>query len=568
MAVGWALLLTALMLGPLLYQPGHVLAYDQVGVPQQVLQPWMWGGGAAPPRAVPQDVYVALADDLVPGAVLQRLILAGALLAATLGVRQLLSRAGLAGQLASMGAYAWSAYVYERLVIGHWGLLLAVGALPWVVWLAARTRAASTRSGPALVLVVLAGTWVPTGGVILAAVAVAILLWPGAEASRAARVWPSLGVVAVQATWLAPALLSAAPGSASGGAFGLRADGLPAVVLSALGGSGIWSEAVAPPSHTGWFAVVAVLAVLVPAAAGVRRLPALVGGGVLTPLVVVAVAMLTWAVVTALPSFDGLVAAVERAPGGGLLRDAQKWLAPWWLLVALAFGAATDHLTRPAGARPGVAPAGWALVVVPLVVLPDLAWGAAGRIAPAQYPTDWAAVQEVLASSQDEDLVASLPWSTFRRFEWNHNRVSLDPAPRYLHRTVVADSELLIGRAGHEAVIAGDDPLADRVADALRSPDPVPALQVAGIGWVLVSTDQPAGPLGDVPILGAPGTHTAWSGQSLALVRLDGLVARSPVEPHRVAIGFAWLVVLGCALVAMVFLVRPRAGRSHAQAEP
>ena len=123
---------------------------------------------------------------------------------------------------------------------------------------------------------------------------------------------------------------------------------------------------------------------------------------------------------------------VESVPGGGLVRDGQKWLAPWLVLLAVASALGARRVARAAARR-------WhdaalrrvvlvAVLLLPLVTLPDLAWGALGRLASVDYPDDWTRAREVLAADPAPGDVVSLPWSTFRRFEWNLGRTVLDPA--------------------------------------------------------------------------------------------------------------------------------------------
>ena len=70
----WSLALALLMLGPAL-GPGYVLSYDMVWVPDLALRPDFLGLGSGLPRAVPSDAVVSVLDELVPGMVLQKLVL-------------------------------------------------------------------------------------------------------------------------------------------------------------------------------------------------------------------------------------------------------------------------------------------------------------------------------------------------------------------------------------------------------------------------------------------------------------------------------------------------------------
>lgn len=548
--LGWAGLLTALVLAPVWLGRGFVLSYDLVAVPQQRLQPWMWGGGQAPPRAVPQDVLVSLLDDVVPGALLQRLLLTAALFGAGAGIARLAAPHGRVGQVVAVSAYAWSAYVYERLVIGHWGLVLAYAALPWLVATVAAARQGDRR-GPALaVLVVAAGTWVPTGGALLAAVAIPLLLWPGAATSLRPRLIGAVGVLAVQLTWVVPGILTATTSAAAPQVFGLRADGVLEALVAALGGDGIWSPRASPASRGGPLALVAAAVVVVALVAGLPGVRRGLGARSLTPLLLVSLALGAWAIATALAGAAPVVEAVQALPGAGLLRDAQKWLAPWWLVCSLAFGATARRLQAGISERDSARVLPFAMALVPLVLLPDLALGALGRLTPARYPQGWESSRAALAAAADRDLVVTLPWSAFRRFAWNHDRVVLDPAPRYLPRTVVGDTTLLVmGPEQRPVTVPGDDLQSREVEQALRSADPVGALRAVGVGWVLVEVGQPAAP-GAPPIPDLRATTLVVATSELELRRIPGAVA-TPATPRAWPVLIAW-IVLGAVLLGAV----------------
>ena len=78
--------LAVLVLGPALGR-GYVLTYDMVWVPDLALRSDFLGLGTALPRAVPSDAVVAVLDAVVPGMLLQKLVLLGALVLGGLGHR-------------------------------------------------------------------------------------------------------------------------------------------------------------------------------------------------------------------------------------------------------------------------------------------------------------------------------------------------------------------------------------------------------------------------------------------------------------------------------------------------
>ena len=205
----WSLALGLLLLGPAL-GAGYVLSYDMVWVPDLALRPDLLGVGSALPRAVPSDAVVAVLDQVVPGWLLQKVVLLAPLVAGGLGVARLLDGVGLAGRLTAISVYQWSPFVVERLLIGHWPVLIGYGVLPWVLLLAARWR----RSGhlpPALLGVVVLGSLSVSAGLVTAVAVLVGVAGPGrAGLGRAARAL--VLVLAANAPWLVSGLLHADAG--------------------------------------------------------------------------------------------------------------------------------------------------------------------------------------------------------------------------------------------------------------------------------------------------------------------------------------------------------------------
>jgi hypothetical protein len=80
----WALVLALLILWPVLGR-GYVLSYDMVWVPDLALRPDFLGLGSALPRAVPSDAVVSVLDEVVPGILLQKVVLVGGLVLGGIG---------------------------------------------------------------------------------------------------------------------------------------------------------------------------------------------------------------------------------------------------------------------------------------------------------------------------------------------------------------------------------------------------------------------------------------------------------------------------------------------------
>jgi hypothetical protein len=215
---------------------------------------------------------------------------------------------------------------------------------------------------------------------------------------------------------------------------------------------------------------------------------------------------------------------VVHVPGSGLLRDGQKWLLPYVALVVACAGAAAASAAAALRRRDPdlgrLLPA--ALVLLPVLVLPDAAGRTWEALAPVDYPADLARAVDVLDGQEGGD-VATAPWSSYRRFSWGNDLSAADPLPRWTrHPTVVADS--LAVRGGS---VGGEDARAAEVGAVMGSGGPV-AGDLAGldVGWVLVYLDQPGA--GDLDLTGA---ERVVDGPDVALYRLPDAEGR-PREAH------------------------------------
>lgn len=509
----WSALLALLILAPV-FGAGYVLHLDMVFVPQQVLLPWNLGIGAGLPRSVPQDAVVALLAGPVSGEVLQKAVLFASLTLAGAGAARL-AGGNVAKRLAAASLYLWSAYVASRLLMGHWGLLWAYGLLPWVV-LAARPARSEGRWQPLAVLCGV-GALVPTGGVLLAAAGVPIAVGPR-SAMRASRRVLLVAVVALfNAPWWLPAIRSgvAAVSDPLGlTVFGTRADAAGPLLLSVITGGGVWNEMAHLTSRGNVVAVLILLLVLSLAVVGWPRWRNRFPAEALW-LTVLGALGVVWAWATGLmPEQSWMQAVVGTLPGGGLLRDGQKWTAVWVLVVAVAAPHGLAWLARRAehGIRILVA---LSLVLLPVLAMPDLAWGAMGRLRTAEYPSDWEQLRQRLADDPRSGDVVTLPWWTpFRDYRWNAGGPVLDPLPRYLTRTVVWNDSLPVNLRGEIVRVGGDDPRALVISQAIDAGDALgPVLAGQGIRWAVLALDQPQpGPAPDLT-----GTRTVWTAPGLEL---------------------------------------------------
>jgi hypothetical protein len=516
---------------------GYLLGHDLVFTPSQSLDLASLGVSSASPRAVPLDALVALAERVLDGAVVGRLAVIVPLVAVGVGAAALLGSRVLAARLAACSFAVWNPFVVERLALGHWALLWAYAALPWLILAILRCRGARMWFAAALAVAVASIT--PTGGLIAGVTLVAVTV--GLRRGRRDVAGAAVLALVLQLPWLVPSLVTTASATsdpAAVAAFSARAEHPGGALLSLIGGGGIWDADVVPASRSGGLAWLGLLVLVMVAVFGARRLTALLGTRLVVTLAGVSFTGLLIAVLPALPGGDAVLrAAVAHVPGAGLLRDSQKWILPLVLLEALLAGAAVERLVervRAAVWRPVFVVAALA---VPLILLPDAPAMLRPTLDPVRYPQDWTAV----AARMDGADAVVVPFGSYRSFSWAPQRTVLDPAPRYFRGAIVVDDRLAVsGR-----LLRGENPRARAVAAALAAgPDLPRRLARLGITWVIVERDTP----GTVPDL--TGLDAVYEGSSAALYRVSG-----PITPQRTDSVDVAVVLIGDGLAVLSLLV-------------
>lgn len=536
----WSLALALLILGPAL-APGYVLSYDMVWVPDLALRPDFLGVGSGLPRAVPSDALVAVLDQIVPGMLLQKVVLVAVLVVGGLGARRLTDPTSLGAQLVAMTLYQWNPFVAERLVIGHWPVLLGYAVLPWVIAAAQQWRTTGRLPSRLWCLVPLG--CLSTGAGLVTAVA--LFAFAAGRSARRLGLLAAL-VLAGNAPWLVSGVLHAVDAvtdPAGAGVFALHGEGSVPAPLAALGLGGIWNSEVVPVSRTGvagWVSLVLVPALVV---TGLRRWIRCAGRREVVAFATCwvigwGIAVLTWA------ASDQMAWLVAHVPGAGVLRDGARLLALCapLLVAAAGHGAALLLGAVVRGARPAIASA---LLLLPVAVLPDAALGVSGRLTAVDFPADFSTAREALARDHHPGAASDvllLPLSSYRRPTWNHGHKVLDPVGRFLEPDSVAGDDLFVsGRR-----VAGEDPRARAAAVVLQRPSSEErSAGLAGLGIAYVVTESAAGPAPEVS--GA----VVHDGPELEVQALEGAVKRSVPVGWKVAMTLAWLLFLGSFLGAV-----------------
>jgi hypothetical protein len=509
-------------------------------------------GLTSPPRATPQDFAVSLASHLFDGGLVVKALLVIGLWLAGWGAAGLvataLPSAGVGGQFVAITLAIWNPYVAERLLQGHWSLLVGYGCLPWVATTMLRLRAGSSGF-PALAFWIALAGLTPTGLMLAATVAVVCLCAPGAGRPRWLCAAAAMGsALAAALPWLtASALGSSLTSDPAATALGVamfapRAEPGLGTLLSLASLGGIWNGEAVPDSRATLFAVLSAAVLLGVVAAG---LPAVARRPMVLPLLALAAAsVLGPAALATGPGQHLLRAVIDAVPGLGVLRDGQKWVALAVPGYTLAGAGAAETLRRWARPRRLLRPPVTASVccLALILALPDLACGVWGKVSPVHYPSGWAAVAAAINNEPGHPgWVAVLPAGIMRRFEWSGPTPVLDPWPRLLRVDVLTTGDLAISGV----VVPGEGARAREVEQLLLSgPDPS-AVAAAGVAWLVVESDTPGDMGGAARTLDA--LVPTYRDDRLGLYRIGGRGARASSAGARavvIAAHLAWLLLL------------------------
>ena len=543
-----AIVQALVVLGPAL-KPGVAITYDMPWSPDPRWTPFVLGRDTPAPRAVPGDAAAVLVGQVLGAGLAQSVVLLAILTGLALGAAFLLvtirPTSTLAGQAAAAVAAVWNPFVQERLVVGQWTVVLGIAVLPWALRVALRALRAEGGVRPLLFCTVLAGigganslmmVLVPVISLLAADVGLAI-----ARKALALTLTTGLGAAAV---WALPSLTAAVHGSQQGvAAFAPVADTRLGVLLSLVSGGGFWNSAShpAPRDH-----LVIALTATVLAAAGVLTLAAQTRGRARVALAAAVGVPTALVLVSASPLLRPLwTLVVTDVPGGGLLRDSHKFMAPWVIAIAVGLGL----LVELARDRRRAEPLAVLLILIPIALSPTLAWGSLGRVTAVQVPYSYRAAVDSLNALPAGD-VGVLPWNQYRRYAWNESRISLTLLPRMVNHTVVFDDGLPL-RSGR---VPGESPRAAAVTAAIAAGE-WPARALASEGRVrYLAVERRAGEEIDEPVqdLGTVVINTP----DLLIVEVNPELAPAPPTGPVGVVG--WLLTILTVVGICVLCVRPR----------
>jgi hypothetical protein len=389
-------------------------------------------------------------------------------------------------------------FVYDRLVEGQWGVVVAAALL--VAWLALFERLAS-RPGPAPALGLAAVSaaaasfsphFIPMMAVLFVAGAAA----RGALRSRPLMLW-TLAAIAATALLLLPGLVSFLLGSDGTTLAAIRQVGRADFVVfaSSTGGPfglfklfglyGYWAERIgrfpSASSTTLWFPAAALLTAGAFAGAWVSRSRAWLLPVGLVGLVVSAS--------TTLPGGVDAAAALARTlPLFGGIREPGKWLALWLLALVVLNGELILAVHRRSRSGGYGGPVAAALLILAVIIPAGAVTGLqlSAGVQPVEYPGDWYRAAAALDRGAGPDaVVVVLPWHLYQTMDFTGGRLTSNPASVFFRGRLLTSNDAEIPGdkvpPGPQRDIGAAAPLATSPGCALAG-----AVRGVGAHWVVV----------------------------------------------------------------------------------
>ncbi len=480
-----------------LFRDGYLLQVDIVFGPRP--GPVLAGFGA------PVSALQAAAVDVLGGETTGKIYAVGALFVAGFAPMILFRRAQWYAQCVAGLLGALNPWVYDRMVEGQWGVVVAAAGL--FLWLAAwDALQAHPGPTPAVLLAVCAAAIVafdPHAVGPIAVLTIVAFAWQRMWRNRNRLRWTALsqGMLAVL---LVHGVVLFFVGGHSGSYANVRqftradfeffrsvASDDYGLVVNLVGLYGYWGERVArfPVANGGtpWWPLTTAL---------------IVGAAVLGArlkrdrawLLLCGVIGLAFSASTALPGgVDAAVWLSSRIPIVSAYREPQKWSALWLLaVVTLAAGAIEAIAARPARDRWRRSPHTLAMGLAYALAVAALVPAGSSQIRslptivkPLPYPDYWYATAAFLERRVPADeRIAVLPWHLYQPLRATEGRLAADPATVFFPGRLTAPRNLEIPGRATEIVSRYDR--IGLVRPGGRPCELARTLRGLGIGWVVV----------------------------------------------------------------------------------
>lgn len=413
--------LPLLVLGPVLFQRGYLIQYDMVFSPYVHLNLEAIRDGAGLYQGLPMIALLKFISFVFPMDIVQNLLLYSIFFLGFLSIyRGIPVRSAPARLLAGL-MYMVNPFTYDRLMAGHWRILLAYSLTPFV--LRSFLRIYTSPSGRQLLRTGLLLTLVIAISAHHLLILGLLFLCLAPFFIRTMReLWYSLGLIGLTGLlntwWIIPTLYM--PNYTNSFnldhfyAFRTALDMAHGIWFNMLTLQGFWfTDWRSIKDFTSLWPLLALLWLTIPIAgiAGiftyVQKYRRLIFG-----LLLAGAASLFFAAGPHPSVWQINVWLFENMPGFSGMREPQKFLSLLALAYSVLAAFGMDMLFSKLSRKAAAVVASAAIIVLLLIGSP-LLWGAQGSMDPVDYPDSWHEFNEILRSDKDRPKAIVLPWELY-----------------------------------------------------------------------------------------------------------------------------------------------------------
>lgn len=426
--------------------PGYLLSLDAVAVPVRTVWPSLWS------TSFFYTSLVAVLNIFLPSDWIQKLLLFAIFFLAGWGMARLVPVVSNPAKVFAGLVYAVNPFVYGRVLVGHWGLLLGYSLLPFLVKLFIGADQSKKIAGAIIAAVLF--TLIISIDVHFVLIFGPVLVLLSGLAIRNVR-W--LGIfwgltLLLNLNWLISILIGRSELAEAVNNFSevdLRtfqslADQNYGLIFNLLSGYGLWAEGrkifvLAKDIVSFWPLITIVLlglgclGIVRTFKSGDKKLKIMAGLLILTSLLA-----LDLAGGVALPSArEMFLSLYDQFPVFRGLREPQKVIGILFFGYAYLGGGGVEYIwERLSGIKRQVVVG--TILLIPFVYTPTVFSGFWGQLSPVEYPQSYFQVKKILDRDKGNFLVLAFPWHQYMRYTFNHNRPVTNLAPLFFGSRVLS----------------------------------------------------------------------------------------------------------------------------------
>lgn len=478
-----------------LLAPGFILSFDAVAVPFKSAFPsfssstFLFGS------------IWSLLSILVSTAWLQKFWLFLIFFLSGWGCFRLTGKKSLAAGIFAGCFFAVNPFVYERVMVGHWGLLFGYSLLPFIV------EAVLTKKAILAAILMTLVLSVDIHFALIFSPVLLLLFLVGKDIKQTAIFAGAM--LLLNLNWLIPVISGRSELSAVVNSFNVNdliafqsfPDPNFGLVFNLLSGYGLWTENhhyfLLPKDVLVVWPLLS-LAILSITSVGVYKVikdgetkDKILGVGLIA-LVILALDFSGGVALSA--AKDWIIFLYDKLPVLRGLREPQKLIG--LVMFAYAFWGAggLEFLVKKRKIF-------LVILILPLIYAPTVFGSFWGQLRPAVYPASWSKVKTILDADHSNYLVLALPWHQYMRYRFNNNQGVYNLAPLYFGDKILSsrdyETKYLDNHETREEALhisgllriqkEGVNLLGEKVDSLVNWPENI---SIVGIKYVLLSKEE------------------------------------------------------------------------------